>query len=115
MSNNNTFRELSDKLNVAQSWCHAIVLKCLEYTSSFSDRCIKWPGRCEMEAIATVFERRSRIPNVIGAIDGCHILIKRPASHSVDYLNRKDCHSVLLQGICHQFMIIGGNTCKNTD
>ena len=49
---------------------------------------------------AGVFARSSGIANIIGAIDGCHIRLRRPWRHGSDYLNRKRYFSVLLQGIC---------------
>ncbi|XP_039300679.1 putative nuclease HARBI1, partial [Nilaparvata lugens] len=39
---------------------------------------------------------------IIGAIDGCHIQIKKPAGNDYDYYNRKQVHSVILQGICNE-------------
>lgn len=47
------------------------------------------------------FKRKSGIDNVIGAIDGCHLQIKKPrGKHSHVYYNRKGYYSILLQGIC---------------
>lgn len=37
---------------------------------------------------------------MIGAIDGCHIYIKQPVGNTVDYYNRHQSHSVILQGVC---------------
>ncbi len=36
---------------------------------------------------------------MIGAIDGCHIEIRRPHVRGIDYMNRKGFYSILLQGI----------------
>lgn len=42
---------------------------------------------------------RSRgFPGVVGAIDGCHIPIKQPPGNANDYYNRKEFHSIILQG-----------------
>lgn len=44
---------------------------------------------------------------VIGAVDGSHIPIKAPAENSASYINRKNFHSILLQGICdHEYKFI---------
>lgn len=37
---------------------------------------------------------------VIGCIDGCHIRIVTPKENGNSYVNRKDFHSLLLQGVC---------------
>ncbi|XP_042299789.1 protein ANTAGONIST OF LIKE HETEROCHROMATIN PROTEIN 1-like [Sceloporus undulatus] len=39
-------------------------------------------------------------PQVIGAIDGCHITIKAPAHEGAQYINRKQQHSMILQVTC---------------
>ena len=49
--------------------------------------------------IARQFHETSRRGNIIGAINGGHITIRRPVKHGLDYLNRKQYFSVLLQGI----------------
>ena len=41
----------------------------------------------------------SRFPQAVGAIDGCHIRIKAPLKDAEDYINRKDYHSIVLQGL----------------
>lgn len=41
------------------------------------------------------------IPGIVGAIDGCHIAIKAPPHNSVDYYNRNNYHSVVLQAVCN--------------
>jgi hypothetical protein len=44
------------------------------------------------------FEDMSSFPLVVGAVDGCHIRIKAPKENPEDYINRKDYHSIILQG-----------------
>ena len=41
----------------------------------------------------------SSFPQAVGAIDGCHIRIKAPNENPEDYVNRKDYHSIVLQGL----------------
>ncbi|XP_051170506.1 putative nuclease HARBI1 [Leptopilina boulardi] len=50
--------------------------------------------------ISREFENMAGIPDVIGAVDGCHIPISAPTDHPESYINRHDYHSILLQGIC---------------
>jgi len=45
-----------------------------------------------------VFAERSHGIRNVGAIDGCHILIKQPLQNANDYFNRKQFHSIILQG-----------------
>lgn len=41
----------------------------------------------------------------MGAIDGTHIPIKQPTNNAIDFFNRKNTHSVILQGICDDKLI----------
>lgn len=100
MANNNSFRELSDKFNVAQSTAHSIVVQILNCMSNFANEFIRWPTTCEKQASAAIFWRLTGKEHVIGAIDGCHIRIQRPKVHGLDYMNRKGYFSLLLQGVC---------------
>ncbi|XP_042326176.1 protein ANTAGONIST OF LIKE HETEROCHROMATIN PROTEIN 1-like isoform X1 [Sceloporus undulatus] len=45
------------------------------------------------------FERLG-FPQVVGAIDGCHIPIIAPAHEGAQYINRKQTHSMILQATC---------------
>ncbi|KAK8771933.1 hypothetical protein V5799_024824 [Amblyomma americanum] len=50
--------------------------------------------------------RRGRVlPDVIGAIDGCHVRIARPSESEESYYNRKKFHSIILQGVCNADMV----------
>lgn len=52
----------------------------------------------ELRNIIAEFEEISGFPQAVGAIDGCHIRIKPPIKDPYDYVNRKDYHSIILQG-----------------
>jgi hypothetical protein len=55
--------------------------------------------RAGLDRNAASFERRSLIPNIIGAIDGSHIRVAAPKRKEDSYFNRKKFHSIILQGI----------------
>jgi hypothetical protein len=56
-------------------------------------------SRAGLERNAHSFERRSMIPNIVGAIDGSHIRVAAPKRNEDSYFNRKKFHSIILQGI----------------
>ena len=45
------------------------------------------------------FTEKSKVPNVVAAIDSSHIPIKTPKENHKDYFNRKHFYSYLVQGI----------------
>ncbi|XP_065679801.1 putative nuclease HARBI1 [Hydra vulgaris] len=56
------------------------------------------PQEAEVKEIMKQFEDMSTFPLIVGAVDGCHIRIKAPKKNPEDYINRKDYHSIILQG-----------------
>lgn len=46
------------------------------------------------------FQALSGLPNCVGAVDGSHISIKAPTQNPIDYYNRKQDYSIVLQGVC---------------
>ena len=47
-----------------------------------------------------LFTNKFPFPQVVGAIDGCHIALKAVSMDEwIDYFNRKRDHSVVIQGV----------------
>lgn len=70
---------------------------------------IKFPSEAEAIKNSHLFKDRSKIPNIIGAIDGSHIPILPPSDGYRDFVNRKGWPSFILQGIVgpnYQFLDI---------
>ncbi|XP_011859380.1 PREDICTED: putative nuclease HARBI1 [Vollenhovia emeryi] len=81
-----------DRFNLAKSTAHSVVKEITNVLVNILPNYVRWPD---------VFKRRSHgIPNVVGAIDGCHIPCKAPINNANDFYNRKGFHSIVLQGIC---------------
>jgi len=57
------------------------------------------PDNDECQQIAVSFEKKTNIPQLIGAIDGSHISILPPSDGYRDYINRKGWPSVILQAV----------------
>lgn len=54
----------------------------------------------DITSLASQFYARHGFPQCIGAVDGTHIRIKQPKGKSSEYINRKGCYSVNVQGTC---------------
>ena len=52
----------------------------------------------EVQEAMDTFEEEHKFPQIVGAIDGCHIEINAPPENKEDYFNRKQYYSINLQG-----------------
>nr|XP_012153568.1 PREDICTED: putative nuclease HARBI1 [Megachile rotundata] len=57
------------------------------------------PNEFECIMPTQIYEERTHIPQLIGAIDGTHIPVLPPADGYRDYINRKGWPSIILQGL----------------
>lgn len=99
MANQTSYREISKKFKVSQSSAHRVILQVLKCMSGVGTTFISWPNSSKKKSSASAFQRLCGVEGVIGAIDGCHIRVQRPAVRGGDYMNEKSYYSVLLQGI----------------
>lgn len=60
---------------------------------------IHMPNKQECDEICSGFEAKSKIPQIIGAIDGTHIPILPPSDGYRDFINRKCWASYVLQAV----------------
>ena len=60
---------------------------------------IKLPSRTEAAELAKQNQKINKIPQIWGAIDGCHIAVTPPKLGYADYINRKMFPSLVLQGV----------------
>ena len=52
----------------------------------------------EVQEAMDTFEEEYKFPQIVGAIDGCHMEINAPPENKEDYFNRKQYYSINLQG-----------------
>ena len=65
---------------------------------------VKWPDEAQRVIIKEEFYRKSRLRNVIGAIDGTFIVIKAPKNHPEVFKTRKCNYAMTLQAVCDPFL-----------
>ena len=79
-------------LKLKDEFCSALLMTSKDF--------IKFPkGEAETRKAIEAFQEISCFPQVVGAIDGSHIPIIAPKNDPNDYYNRKQFHSVVLQGV----------------
>ncbi|XP_076669886.1 uncharacterized protein LOC143369612 [Andrena cerasifolii] len=96
-----SFLSVGDRFGIAKSSGHGIFCEITAAIVKLRPKYVKCPNPETYDSISHVFEQPSRgFPNVIGAIDGCHIPCKQPTDNATNYYNRKGFHSIILQGVC---------------
>ncbi|KAB0804564.1 hypothetical protein PPYR_01534 [Photinus pyralis] len=103
LGNTESFRQVSDRFDVSLSSAHRVIERVLNCILSLRTEYIKWPTQEETEVISKAFATKFGSQNVIGAIDGCHVRIRRPKNDQDSYINRKGYFSLLIQGTVNSF------------
>ncbi|XP_034945557.1 putative nuclease HARBI1 [Chelonus insularis] len=102
LANIETFREISNLFDFAPSDSHRVLLCSLDFLISLSEEYIRWPETAaDKIEVSRKFSDLQNITQIIGAIDGCHVRIRRPVHHQEDYYNRKRYHSIILQAVAN--------------
>lgn len=110
---------MADRFGISKSTCWDVLYRTcnllLEVNKRF--KIINWPSRERQHEISRNFQINGFPGNIsaiyvyitiyshifsgiIGCIDGSHIKISAPKKNHNSYINRKNFHSVLLQGVC---------------
>ena len=99
-----SYRVVASVFNVPRSTIHRIIHRVARSIWVNLKQAICFPHAGELQAIGQGFAQISGSPafgNVVGAIDGCHIRIKPPLQHRIDYLNYIGFFSLNMQAICN--------------
>ncbi|KAK7133521.1 hypothetical protein R3I94_015412 [Phoxinus phoxinus] len=98
-----SYRVVSRVFSVPKSTVHRIIHKVAQFIWDNLHRAIAFPKPADLDTVANGFAQCSGTPvlnKAVGAIDGCHIRIKPPSVHRLDYLNYKGFYSLNMQAIC---------------
>ena len=100
LATGNSYRSCGLQFGLGKSTAKSICSEFEQAISNLKDRFIKFPLTIqEIRNKMDEFEESYGIPQIMGAIDGCHIEINAPPDNHEDYFNRKQHYSVNLQGI----------------
>lgn len=102
LANLECYRTVADRFGVSTSTAWNSVFKICKKLLLVNTQygIITFPDEDQHNMITENFRRNNGFPGILGAIDGSHIPIKAPIINANSYINRKNFHSVLLQGIC---------------
>ena len=100
LATGNSMQDIADLYRIGLSSSQVAVLEfCAAIKKNLLKKFIKWPSPAIMERYAEEFEDMHQISYVVGDVHGFHTPIIAPRLHAADYYNRKELHSILLQGI----------------
>lgn len=100
LASQDKYASIADRFNFSESTANVAIRKLLLFIANHMlKKIIVWPSDAEQQTHADIFEEKKGFPGVIGMIDGTHIHIKKPKERGIDYYNRKDVYSVVLQGV----------------
>ena len=100
LSGSADYRTIANLFGLGKSTVCIIVQRiCKHFVDNLMKKYISLPSREETIEIIASFEKLYGFPQVVGSLDGCHIRIKAPHKNSGDYINRKEYHSIILQGL----------------
>lgn len=102
LANLECYRTVADRFGVSTSTAWNSVFKILKKILLVNRQygVIKFPDQNQHNMIIETFQRKNGFPGILGVIDGSHIPIRAPTVNANSYVNRKNFHSILLQGIC---------------
>lgn len=92
LSNNCSFRDVSDRFGVAIGLAYKVFVKTIRLICRLKGDVIKFPNTAaEQKEISEEFSnlRYNPFPFVLGCIDGTHIPISQPIKDEISYRNRK--------------------------
>ena len=97
-----TYRQLSGMFGLSDQCIFQITEYIMAILNDKAKFVIKWSKKEDNQQIAMEFisKPRCQFPNIIGAIDGCHIRISHSKDEAQVYYNYKNSHSIQLQAVC---------------
>lgn len=94
------YRTISNLFGVGRSTaCEVTLVVARAIVTQLLKKFIHLPKEEEILLIMEDFEKLSGFPQIVGAIDCCHIAFKGPVENAEDYINRKGYFSIILQAL----------------
>ncbi|KAJ8929211.1 hypothetical protein NQ314_018089 [Rhamnusium bicolor] len=90
IANQETFRQIADRFNVSKRTAHDIIKKVAKKLVDTSAQFIVFPQEEQFPALSEGFRRRNNLVGVIGAVDGCHVPIRKPTKKPAGLFLQKE-------------------------
>ncbi|XP_071581856.1 putative nuclease HARBI1 [Temnothorax nylanderi] len=111
IANTEPLRTMADRFGISISSVFRVLRRVIAWLMTKLDEVIRWPQGHDIVTTIESFCAKQGISNVLGAIDGTHIRIEKPAVFAQDYCNRKKFFSISLQIVADANMRITNVHC----
>lgn len=103
-SQGESIRTIAKTFDVCESSASVILDSIIKALNNLKTMVIQWPTAADINDIVQGFFNISAFPNVFGIMATTHIPILTPKDHPEVFVNRKKCHTIVLQTICDHTM-----------
>lgn len=105
MASLDKYSSIADRFGISESTACCAVRNLLHFMNEYLlEELVVWPTAEEKREIQDMYNELKRFPGIVGFIDGTHIQIKKPYVRGIDYYNRKDYYSIILQAVVREDM-----------
>ncbi|XP_061195126.1 putative nuclease HARBI1 [Saccostrea echinata] len=103
MSSQDKYASIADRFGMSESTSSYAIRNLIAFIHDhLLSKVVAWPTVAEQQEIQDMYWDLKRFPGIVGMIDGTHISITKPAERGIDYYNRKDYYSVVLQAVVRE-------------
>ncbi|PFX13820.1 putative nuclease HARBI1 [Stylophora pistillata] len=100
LAHGNSYKTIGPALNVGRTTAIEAYQDVVEALYDLRNEYIEFPTTvAETMRCRETFTDKSRLPNIVGAIDGTHIKIVAPRDGAVDYFSRNQQHDFIIQAV----------------
>ncbi|KAJ8304911.1 hypothetical protein KUTeg_018494 [Tegillarca granosa] len=105
MASLDKYSSIADRFGVSESTASCAIRNLLQFIQeNLVKKVIIWPTGDELQEIQDLYMELKGFPGVVGMIDGSHIRIHKPQIRGIDYYNRKEYYSIVLQAVVREDM-----------
>lgn len=103
MASLDKYAAIADRFGVSESTASYAIRNLISFIHDYLlSIIISWPTPQEQQEMKDMYMDLKNFPGVVGMIDGTHISIKKPSIRGIDYYNRKDYYSIVLQAVVRE-------------
>lgn len=103
MASLDKYASIADRFGMSESTACCAIRNLIHFIhEKLLEKVVLWPSPEEQQEMKDMFLELKGFPGIVGMIDGSHITIRKPKERGVDYYNRKDYYSIVLQAVVRE-------------